>query len=122
MKKLTAILCLVLISSTVFGGEGASQKEREFLCKAVQAKLVKYSVTASQLADDACSDSAMIESEFKPSGAYLVKGTLKFTDRSKTPFQAECSAAYAGQPTLENMGFFGGVDFVYCEDSVFSAF
>ena len=114
MKKLTTILSLVLLSSTVFGADRASKQERKFLCQAVNAMLDQNSADYA-LVDNACSESATIASVLKSEGVRSVIGQLKFNSPDRLDYTLTCKAVYYGQPTLENMEIVGGVGVVSCQ-------
>ncbi len=114
MKKITTIVGLLLLSTTVFAGpkQKASQAERMFLCQAVNAVLEEGSVDAA-LAEGACSSLAKISSKLVTEGVRQVTGKLRFNSPSKKGYYLTCSAAYYGQATVENI--IGGLESVSCQ-------
>lgn len=114
MKKITTIVGLLLLSTTVFAGprQKASKPERAFLCQAVKAALEEGSVEAT-LAKGACSSLAQISSTLVSEGARQVTGKLRFNSPGRKGYYLTCSATYFGQATMENI--IGDLEDISCQ-------
>lgn len=114
MKKISTIVGLLLLSTTVFAGpqQKASKAERTFLCQAVNAVLEEGSVDAA-LAKGACSSLAQISSTLVSEGARQVTGKLRFNSPGRKAYYLTCSATYFGQATVENI--IGDLEGVSCQ-------
>jgi hypothetical protein len=111
MKKITTILGIILMTTTVFGLERAGKDERIFLCAAVNKMLSDNAVDAG-LDVEKCIAESEIDSSLITEGVRNVQGTLTFRSPGRSHFDLVCTAAYYEKAEVENI--IGGIESVTC--------
>ena len=119
-------LTLALSATLIFSGiatraeasdtQEASPAEKGLLCEAVVKKLEKLSEESPldySLIEKKCTDS-YVQSTLFSEGARVLEGIFPFKGVTRGSFDLLCTAAYFGQPKLENL--IDGLNSVKCEE------